>query len=302
MTVGAASELHDEAERIANEALRLDRPTIAESLARVMASIGAVAKGDRNQAQGFSFRGVDSVINAVGPALREHGVVMMPHAGEPVMSSYESKKGAQMTHVVLPVTFTFHGPAGDSLDCRVVGEAADSGDKVMSKAHAVAWRVAMLQVFAIPTDEPDPDAAAHERAPAGQSQPQGEPQDWWQANGWADQTDHDAAMHQCQERAKSITDEVLQASHKAWLKGQGWKAPYTRQQLDRWGDELDKIAAKDGLGEACEYCQESPCACAPDDYRAHPSDAEDLSIAVGNPGEDMTDASAYIDTATGQLL
>jgi len=34
----------------------------------------------------------------------------------------------------------------------------------VSKAHSVAYRTLLLQALCIPTDEPDPDAASHERA------------------------------------------------------------------------------------------------------------------------------------------
>ena len=49
-----------------------------EALAAVMADVKAVGKSERNAAQGFNFRGIDGVLNAVGPALRKHGVVVAP--------------------------------------------------------------------------------------------------------------------------------------------------------------------------------------------------------------------------------
>jgi hypothetical protein len=41
---------------------------IAQALNEVMKEVGAVAKKDRNNAQGFNFRGIDAVVNAVSPA------------------------------------------------------------------------------------------------------------------------------------------------------------------------------------------------------------------------------------------
>ena len=51
---------------------------VHEALAKVMDEVRAVEKRDRNTHQNFSFRGVDAVVNAVGPVLRKHGVVVMP--------------------------------------------------------------------------------------------------------------------------------------------------------------------------------------------------------------------------------
>ena len=51
---------------------------IIELLSAVMADVGGVGKNERNQHQGFQFRGIDAVVNAVSPAFRKHGVVVVP--------------------------------------------------------------------------------------------------------------------------------------------------------------------------------------------------------------------------------
>ena len=215
-----------------------ESPSVAQAMAAVMADVGAVAKSDRNQAQGFSFRGIDSVVNAVGPVLRKHGVVMVPTAHEPTIDHYQSKNGAAMTHVLLPVTFTFYGPAGDSIRCQVIGEAADSGDKCLSKAHSVAWRIALLECFAIPTDEPDPDAATAERAPA--SEPAPPPVDW-SALGWKDQADYDRAWGVAVAEGKLLPEPQATAA-KIWFRDQGWDRPLTADQLDAWVAKITDLA------------------------------------------------------------
>jgi len=141
-----------------------DKPTVIEALSAVMADVQAVRKGDRNQQQGFNFRGIDAVMNAVGPALRAHGVVVVPLAEDLTSETYSTSKGTQMRNVTLRIRWRFYGPAGDHIEAVSVGEAADSGDKAVSKAHSVAYRTVLLQALCIPTDEPDPDASSHERA------------------------------------------------------------------------------------------------------------------------------------------
>lgn len=139
--------------------------TIQQALAAVMNDVQAVRKADRNASQGFNFRGIDAVVNAVGPALRTHGVIVMPEVQSYDYDTVEiGKNRTQMGHVRLSVTYRFHGPAGDFLEAHVVGEAMDSGDKATAKAMSVAFRTALLQALALPTDEPDPDASSYERA------------------------------------------------------------------------------------------------------------------------------------------
>lgn len=134
------------------------------ALSAVMGDVQAVRKQDRNTQQGFNFRGVDAVVNAVGPALRTHGVIVLPRVLARHTETYQTSKGATMRNVAVEVEFTFVGPDGSTLTCSTVGEAADAGDKATPKAHSVAFRTALLQALCIPTDEPDPDASTHERA------------------------------------------------------------------------------------------------------------------------------------------
>lgn len=151
-----------------------DKPSIFEALASVMTDVQAVKKADRNDAQRFMFRGIDAVVNAVGPALRKHGVTVSPRVD---MYEYGTvtvgtgDKARPMGHVRVLVTYTFHGPAGDSLPAQAPGEAFDAGDKATPKAMSVAFRTALLQALALPTDEPDPDATTYERAPSPPAPP-----------------------------------------------------------------------------------------------------------------------------------
>jgi hypothetical protein len=135
------------------------------ALALVMADVQKISKDSRNTQQNFNFRGIDAVMNAVGPAFRTHGVVCVPMSVELLSDErYESKGGAHMRNVVLRIRWRFTGPAGDELEAESLGEAADSGDKAVPKAHSVAYRTVLLEALTIPTDEVDPDASSHERA------------------------------------------------------------------------------------------------------------------------------------------
>jgi hypothetical protein len=141
--------------------------TVQAALAEVMREVGHVAKGDRNSAQNFNFRGIDAVVNAVGPALRKHGVIVTPDVRSCDYGTViVGKNRTEMGHVRLVVAYTFHGPDGSTIVTSAPGEAMDAGDKATPKAMSVAFRTALLQALALPTDEPDPDASTYQRVSA----------------------------------------------------------------------------------------------------------------------------------------
>lgn len=142
--------------------------TVHQALSKVMGDVQAVRKDSKNQAQKFLFRGIDAVLNAVGPALRKHGVTILPEDVEVHRSNGTTTSGKQTAEVVIKVTYRIYGPNGDSIHGKVAAEAMDFGDKAIAKAMSVAYRTFLLQALTIPTDEPDPDSESYERgAPNG---------------------------------------------------------------------------------------------------------------------------------------
>lgn len=138
-------------------------PTVYAAFSSVMAEVQGIRKKQRNQDQGFMFRGIDAVLNTVGPKLREHGVIIVPTAEHIEIERYDTAKGRPMQGVIVRMKYTVIGPSGDSFEGSAFGQAADSGDKAVSKAESVAYRMFLLQALTIPTDEPDPDQFVHER-------------------------------------------------------------------------------------------------------------------------------------------
>lgn len=138
---------------------------IYQALGAVMKDVSVVGKEGQNQHDGYRFRGIDGVTNAVGPALRKHGVIVVPMVLE---REYETvivgNRDTKMASVRLLIKFTWYGPEGDSIESVTAGEAFDRGDKATAKAHSVAFRTAMIQTLCLPTDEPDPDEESYERS------------------------------------------------------------------------------------------------------------------------------------------
>ena len=137
--------------------------TVHQALSKVMEAVQAVRKDSKNQAQRFNFRGIDAVMNAVGPALRKHGVIILPEEVDVHRNNGTTANGKQTAEVVVKVTYRVYGPAGDSIHGKVAAEAMDFGDKAIAKAMSVAYRTFLLQALTIPTDDPDPDSESFER-------------------------------------------------------------------------------------------------------------------------------------------
>lgn len=137
---------------------------IYSKMAAVMAEVQAVEKKDRNDHQKFHFRGIDAVVNAVGPALRKHGVVVVPHHVDATYRDVKTSTGKPATACQVSATYMFYASDGSFMSANVAGEAWDAGDKATPKAMSVAFRTALLQALTLPTDEPDPDATSYEKA------------------------------------------------------------------------------------------------------------------------------------------
>lgn len=136
--------------------------TAQEVILAVMQEVNAVAKKERNASQGFSFRGIDAVVNAVGPAFRRAGGFIIPRVLKTEQSILPTKTGGSMNVIRLEVEFQIHGSAGDPIIGVVAAESFDSGDKATAKAMSVALRTFLLQALLLPTDEPDADSQSYE--------------------------------------------------------------------------------------------------------------------------------------------
>ncbi|EKN4774206.1 ERF family protein [Yersinia enterocolitica] len=131
-------------------------------------SESGIAKNSRNAQQGFQFRGIDAVYNALSPALVRNGLVILPRIVERTVSERTTLKGASLFYVVVKAEFDFVATEdGSTHTVTTFGEAMDSGDKATNKAMSIAYKYAAFQTFCIPTEETaaDPDAETHHPAP-----------------------------------------------------------------------------------------------------------------------------------------
>lgn len=136
-----------------------NRGQIYELIGKAIGKIGAIGKDKKNAQQGFMYRGIDQVYNALNPVMAELGIFFCPEVLEQKREERMTKNGSILTYTILTMRYTAYAPDGSSVSMTVVGEGMDSGDKGSNKAMSVAMKYAMFQLFCIPTEEmKDPDA------------------------------------------------------------------------------------------------------------------------------------------------
>lgn len=134
--------------------------SIYETIPAVMAEIGAIGKDSWNkQGQGFAYRGIDAVMNALNPAMTKYKMFVIPKTLDQRREERQTSKGGTLIYSICTVEYTFYAEDGSSVSATVIGEGMDSGDKATNKAMSAAFKYACFQTFCIPTEEmKDPDA------------------------------------------------------------------------------------------------------------------------------------------------
>ena len=141
-----------------------DQLPVHAAFAAAMNDIQPIGKDQRNEQQGFAFRGIDDVLNAIHHVLVAHGLFYLPFVESAEWEWRQSKSGTEMVHVFLTVRYDFWAADGTGpLPMRVAAEGRDSSDKATSKAMSGALKYGLIQAFAIPISGiADPDTVTLE--------------------------------------------------------------------------------------------------------------------------------------------
>lgn len=140
-------------------AIQKDVPTLQKN------GVGPSTQG------GYKFLAVDDVLSAVRPLLDKHGVIVSPklldhgfHYNTALPKDNE-RVPRENVQAWVKYEFTFIAAVdGSQLSTVVIGEGTDTQDKAVRKATTSAWKIALIQTFALITGEPDPDASDGGRA------------------------------------------------------------------------------------------------------------------------------------------
>jgi hypothetical protein len=135
----------------------MNEKKVYKAIAEVTSKLAkeGISKARKNEQQGYKFRGIDDVYNALAPFLAEAKLCILPHVEHRECVERINHKGTALFYVTVQVRFSFVS-AEDGSEHQVVtyGEAMDSGDKATNKA---------MQAFCIPTEgDNDADGQTHE--------------------------------------------------------------------------------------------------------------------------------------------
>lgn len=157
---------------------------VYSAIAAVTADMGheGIGKGRRNQQQGYNFRGIDDVYNALSPVLAKHKLCILPRILSRDVVERQSAKGGALFYTTVEAEFDFvSAEDGSKHVVRTFGEAMDSADKSTNKAMSAAYKYAAMQAFCIPTEgDNDADATTHEVVAAAKPAID-EPEEGWAA-------------------------------------------------------------------------------------------------------------------------
>lgn len=154
---------------------------VYKKIAAVSAKIAqeGISKSRSNQQQGYKFRGIDDVYNALAPILAENQLVILPRVLSRDVVERQTSQGKPLFYVTVEVEFDVVAASDDSKHTiKTYGEAMDSADKATNKAMSAAYKYAAMQAFCIPTEgDNDADSTTPDVAPRAQrQQADGEPE------------------------------------------------------------------------------------------------------------------------------
>jgi hypothetical protein len=151
--------------------MSINSALIFKKMSEVMKDVGSVGKDQRNQAQGFAFRGIDQFVNALYPALVANGVFMVPRCVSQSSEVREVERGSGKKGfdkiVTLMMEYDFFAEDGSKVTIGPIpAEGLDSGDKATNKALSAALKYALIQTFTVPTkDMEEADRESPQLAP-----------------------------------------------------------------------------------------------------------------------------------------
>lgn len=179
---------------------------IHKKMIAILNDTEAIGKNKTNTQQGYKFRGIDDMYNALQPLFKKHGVFVLSEVLAEKREERTTKNGVTLFYVILDVKFSFCAEDGSLVCSTVKGEAMDSGDKATNKALSAALKYALMQTFLIPTEELkelNTENDTHEPAPKKPELPAGE-------------------IAEAQGKLDSIFDAASFSSVRNWLNGYTW--------------------------------------------------------------------------------
>lgn len=212
---------------------------IFKAIPAIMGEVHAVGKSKKNNQQGFMYRGVDDVMNAINPALVKHKVFIVPEVIEQTRENRQTQRGANLIYSICKMRFLFCAEDGSHVEAVTIGEGMDSGDKATNKAMAIAFKYACFQVFCIPTEEmKDPDGESHD-VKADNRREQNSGGGYSQASGMPDDTSNTLIDHV---KIDVLRKKIAQKGVSATSLLQAYQLDeFEKMTVTQWMDAIEKL-------------------------------------------------------------
>lgn len=131
---------------------------IYQAMIDLMSFVSPVAKDQTNREQGYKFRRIDDVYNAVQKAMVKAKVFNIAELLDRKDCERKTRSGSTLYVATCTYKFTFYAEDGSFVTSIISADGADSGDKAPNKAVSFAHKYALLTSLNIRTeDEEDPD-------------------------------------------------------------------------------------------------------------------------------------------------
>jgi hypothetical protein len=123
-----------------------------------------ISKDRKNAQQGYNFRGIDDIYNALSSELATAQLCIIPRVVSRESVERQGRSGGALFYVTIHAEYDIVSAIdGSSHTASAYGEAMDSGDKATNKAMSAAYKYMAMQLFCIPTEgDNDADASTHE--------------------------------------------------------------------------------------------------------------------------------------------
>lgn len=129
---------------------------IYQRIAAITAEAGALAPEAKGGVP-FAFRGIDGTVAHLTPFLNKYGVFLSPVVQSHIVTP-NSVGNRTVKTTEVEVTYGVYGPDGKSdIEITVPGLADDFADRSSAQAMSVAYRIALLQLFHLPTHSKEPE-------------------------------------------------------------------------------------------------------------------------------------------------
>lgn len=146
---------------------------VYKAIATVTRALGreGIAKTSKNVQQGYAFRGIDAIYNALSSELASANLCIIPRIVSRESIERQTRSGGALFYVTIAAEYDIVSAVDGSMHtASAYGEAMDSGDKATNKAMSAAYKYMAMQLFCIPTEgDNDADSSTHEVRSAGVS-------------------------------------------------------------------------------------------------------------------------------------